>query len=252
MSLMSAKQRHELKYEISPHDAFVLSQRLGMLFPRDGHAGPDGRYVVRSLYFDTPFDDALREKSEGFTARAKWRLRTYGTAKIEEHEPGRTVRLEKKVKRDGAGSKHAAWITPSDALRLCGRNAPAAQGPATGADRSAPPGVSGGDENPVLAEFRQAKVVHGLRPCVVVAYEREAFLCAPGNVRVTIDSRLRSSPHPASFFDPARLFTPYAPDTVVLEVKFDDFLPDVVRDAVRVPSAVRTAHSKYALGRRFE
>ena len=89
------KQRHELKFELPPHDALLLANRLGMLFPRDEHAGPDGRYTVRSLYFDTPFDDALREKHEGFTSRAKWRMRAYGTEPIAMDGAERVIRLEK-------------------------------------------------------------------------------------------------------------------------------------------------------------
>ena len=52
--------RHEVKHQISPQEDLVLASRLGKLFPRDGHAGPDGSYRVTSLYFDTPYDTALR------------------------------------------------------------------------------------------------------------------------------------------------------------------------------------------------
>ena len=238
--------RRELKYEIPAHEAPVLARRLGMLFPRDGHAGRDGRYTVRSLYFDTPFDDALREKHEGFTARAKWRLRAYGSAPIPPGGSERSVRLEKKVKRDGLVTKHAAWVSPAEARALAGMRAE----PAEAAHRGVQTEADG--EDPVLTEFRRAGLGCGLAPCVVVAYEREAFTFAPGNVRITIDAHLRSSPHPASFFEPGRLLSPYAPGTVIVEVKYDAFIPDIVRDAVCVPGAVRVAHSKYALARRYE
>ena len=104
----------------------------------------------------------------------------------------------------------------------------------------------------MLEEFKAAQRVLGLRPCVVVAYEREAFTFEPGNVRITLDARMRSCRHPESFFDPSRLLAPYAPGAVVLEMKYDAYLPDIVRDAIQVPDAVRVAHSKYALARRFE
>lgn len=242
--------RRELKYEIPAHEAPVLARRLGMLFPRDGHAGRDGRYTVRSLYFDTPFDDALREKHEGFTARTKWRLRAYGSAPIPPGGSERSVRLEKKVKRDGLVTKHTAWVTPAEARFLAGMRAEPASAPGEAPCRGARTGAGG--EDPVLAEFRRAGLGCGLVPCVVVAYEREAFTFAPGNVRITIDAHLRSSPHPASFFEPGRLLSPYAPGTVIVEVKYDAFIPDIVRDAVRMPGAVRVAHSKYALARRWE
>lgn len=242
--------RRELKYEIPAHEAPVLARRLGMLFPRDGHAGRDGRYTVRSLYFDTPFDDALREKHEGFTARTKWRLRAYGSAPIPPGGSERSVRLEKKVKRDGLVTKHAAWVSPAEARALAGMRAEPAAAPGEAAIRAAR--AEADEEDPVLTEFRRAGLGCGLAPCVVVAYEREAFTFAPGNVRITIDAHLRSSPHPASFFEPGRLLSPYAPGTVIVEVKYDAFIPDIVRDAVCVPGAVRVAHSKYALARRYE
>lgn len=247
--------RQELKFELSPHEALLLAQRLGMLFPRDGHAGPDGRYTVRSLYFDTPFDDGLRDKHEGFTSRAKWRMRAYGTSPLATNDAVHVVRLEKKVKRNGAGSKHAAWLTPREAHDLVIASHGGLQGreSGNGGDSAASPTPPEGDsENPVLEEFKLARRILGLRPCVVVAYEREAYAFAPGNVRITLDSRMRSSKHPESFFDPGQLLIPYAPGTVVLEVKYDAYLPDIVRDAICAPGAVRVAHSKYALARRFE
>ena len=102
------KQRHELKFELPPHEALLLAKRLGMLFPRDEHAGPDGRYTVRSLYFDTPFDDALREKHEGFTSRAKWRMRAYGTEARFMAHPARSPKPCDTGPRHTAGAERAA------------------------------------------------------------------------------------------------------------------------------------------------
>lgn len=70
--------RHEVKHQLSPQEDLVLASRLRKLFPRDGHAGPDGSYRVTSLYFDTPYDTALREKLDGVDRREKFRLRYYG------------------------------------------------------------------------------------------------------------------------------------------------------------------------------
>lgn len=247
------KQRHELKFELPPHEALLLAKRLGMLFPRDEHAGPDGRYTVRSLYFDTPFDDALREKHEGFTSRAKWRMRAYGTEPLATDGAERVIRLEKKVKRNGAGSKHASWLTPREArsLAIPSQGTPREQ-KGQHEHRLSPAPDREASNDPVLEEFKAGQRVLGLRPCVVVTYEREAFTFEPGNVRITLDARMRSCKHPESFFDPSRLLAPYAPGAVVLEVKYDAYLPDIVRDAIQVPGAVRVAHSKYALARRFE
>ena len=57
--------RHELKHRINLREDLVLSQRLKKLFAHDKNAGPGGTYRVTSLYFDTPYDSALREKIDG-------------------------------------------------------------------------------------------------------------------------------------------------------------------------------------------
>ena len=70
--------RHELKHQINLREDLVLSQRLKKLFAHDKNAGPGGTYRVTSLYFDTPYDTALREKLDGVDRREKFRLRYYG------------------------------------------------------------------------------------------------------------------------------------------------------------------------------
>ncbi len=196
------KQRHELKFELPPHEALLLAKRLGMLFPRDEHAGPDGRYTVRSLYFDTPFDDALREKHEGFTARAKWRMRAYGTEPLATDGAERVIRLEKKVKRNStARSTLTAHPREARSLAIASQGTPREQKGRHEHSLSPAPDREASND-PVLEEFEAAQRVLGLRPCVVVAYEREAFTFEPGNVRITLDARMRSCRHPESFFDP--------------------------------------------------
>ncbi len=68
--------RHEWKIEISAADLFALRSRLSVLMEPDGHA-VNGRYLIRSLYFDTPTDKALREKIDGVDRREKFRIRYY-------------------------------------------------------------------------------------------------------------------------------------------------------------------------------
>ena len=74
--------RHEEKHQVNLREALVLSQRLGTLFPRDPHAGPEGVYRVVSLYFNDPYDTALRQKLDGVNRREKFRLRYYGEAPV--------------------------------------------------------------------------------------------------------------------------------------------------------------------------
>lgn len=222
--------RHELKYLISPIDAHVLARRFSMLFARDRHAGVDGSYVVRSLYFDTPDDLLLRMSKDGMSRREKWRLRTYG-------DECRVFRLEKKAKCAGASEKSSCQITPDEARAIVSDVGPV---PWNFCDR------------PVLKEFRHRQVSNLLRPVSVIAYRREAFTYALGNVRLTLDSHVASSTDAQAIINPALPLVPVAPGSVILEVKYDAFIPDIVRHAIETPGAQRVAWSKYVWGRHLE
>ena len=146
------KLRHEEKHQISPQEALVLSRRLEKLFPRDPHAGPEGSYRVVSLYFDTPDDQALRQKLDGVNRREKFRLRYYG------ENPG-FFKLEKKFKLQDLCGKRTARLSREEGERLLR------------GDFSFLPDR----EEDVLREF-YAKLRRGLAPKTVVRYDRQAIL----------------------------------------------------------------------------
>lgn len=218
--------RHEEKHQVNLREALVLSRRLEKLFPRDPHAGPEGSYQVVSLYYDDPYDTALRQKLDGVNRREKFRLRYYGK------EPA-FFKLEKKYKVKGLCGKGSCRLSREEGERLLR-----------------------GDfafllekEEPLAREF-YAKLRRGLAPKTVVRYTREAFLYAPGNVRVTLDGDIRAGA-PERFLIPQKLL-PALGGLAVVEVKYDAFLPEIVKLAVQVPNRQGTACSKYALCRRYD
>ena len=220
--------RHEYKHQLSPQEELVLVQRLRKLFPHDANAGPEGSYRITSLYFDTPYDAALREKLDGVDRREKFRLRYYG-----EHPAW--VKLEKKYKVNGLCGKRSARLSREEAeTLLAGEYAFLLE-----------------REEPLLREL-YSKLRAGLAPRTVVCYDREAFIYAPGNVRVTLDRCLRTLQNPLDFLTPAAFPLKPMDGLTVLEVKYDAFLPDIVRLAVQVPGRRAAACSKYALCRRFD
>lgn len=221
--------RHEWKHQINPQEDLVLSQRLGKLFPRDGNAGPDGAYRVTSLYFDTPYDSALREKLDGVNRREKFRLRYYGSDLS-------FLRLEKKYKVNGLCGKRSARLTQEQAERLL--------------DGDARFLLDAGDT--LLLELYSKIQGQGLRPKTIVRYDREAFLYAPGNVRITLDRDIRTGLGSVDFLNPGVFCVRAAGPGTVLEVKYDAFLPEIVRMAVQVPGRQAAACSKYALCRRLD
>lgn len=221
--------RHEWKHQINPQEDLVLSQRLGKLFPRDANAGPDGAYQVTSLYFDTPYDSALREKLDGVNRREKFRLRYYGTDLS-------FLRLEKKYKVNGLCGKRSARLTREQAERLLSGDARFL--------------LDTGDA--LLLELYSKIQGQGLRPKTIVRYDREAFLYAPGNVRITLDRDIRTGLGSVDFLNPGVFCVRAAGPGTVLEVKYDAFLPEIVRMAVQVPGRRAAACSKYALCRRLD
>ena len=181
-----------------------------------------GSYRVRSLYFDTPEDKALREKIDGVNRREKFRIRYYnGDASL--------IRLEKKSRRDGLGTKATAQLSAAEAQNL----------------------VDGrldwmlGSGRPLVQELYHKMRVQGLRPRTIVDYTREPFVYAPGNVRVTLDYDIRTGVGCAGFLNPGCVTIP-AGDASILEVKWDAFLPDIIRAAVQLEGRRAAAFSKYA------
>ena len=225
----SLRLRHESKHQISPQEDLVLAGRLRRLFPHDAHAGTDGTYRVTSLYFDTPYDAALREKLDRVDRREKFRLRYYG-------ERPAWLKLEKKYKIDGLCGKRSARLSLDEAERLLAGDW----------------GFLLERGEPLLRELYSKLLGTGLRPRTVVCYDREAFTYAPGNVRVTLDRNIRTGLNWQNFLRPERFPLKHLEGLTVLEVKYDAFLPEPVRLAVQVPGRRAGACSKYALCRRFD
>ena len=218
--------RHEWKHEISVSDMIAIRQRMRAIAKPDPHA-LDGKYRIRSLYFDNLADKALREKIDGVNCREKFRIRYY-------NEDVSFIRLEKKSKRNGLGSKESAVLSAEEAQAI----------------------VDGGDLNwmldsgrPLLQELYTKMTVQGLRPKTIVDYIREPFLYAPGNVRVTLDYDIRTGLGCTDFLNPNAITVPAGDAPIILEVKWDEYLPSVIRDAVQLGGRRTAAFSKYAICR---
>ena len=228
-SLKEVTLRHEFKHQISPGEDLVLSQRLRKLFPHDKYAGPGGSYRITSLYFDTPYDSAYKEKLDGVDNREKFRLRYYGTDTS-------FIRLEKKFKRKGLCGKRSASLIQDQAEKIL-------RGDYEFLLKSA---------DPLLIELYSKIRGKGLRPKTIVRYDREAFVYAPGNVRITLDRNLYTGLGSIDFLNTELKGIKAMDASRVLEVKYDEFLPELVRMAVQVPGRQAGACSKYALCRRFD
>ena len=214
--------RHEWKHELNRHDLLSLRPRLQAVMEPDPHAR-DGKYEIRSLYFDNLSDKALREKIDGVNRREKFRIRMYN------RDPS-VIHLEKKSKLNGLGTKYSADLTAEEVRRLLD------------GDLDWMPGSG----RPLVQELCCRMRDQGLRPRTIVDYTREPFIYAPGNVRVTFDYDIRTGLSSTDFLDPDCPTIPAGDAPILMEVKWDAYLPSIIRDIVQIPGRHASAFSKYA------
>ena len=222
------KYRHEWKHEISYMDILTLRSRLSAVAKRDAHT-IDGKYFIRSLYFDNASDKALREKIDGVNKREKFRIRFYN------HDTS-VIHLEKKSKINGLGVKVSTPLTAQQAQSI----------------------VDGNYEwmiksnEPLINELYTKIMTQGLRPKTIVDYTREPFVFPAGNVRVTLDYNIRTGLRCTDFLNPDCVTIPAGNAPIILEIKWDEYLPDIIRDIVQIPSCRSGAFSKYATCRIYD
>lgn len=219
--------RHEYKFRLSQGEYLALRSRLRAILRHDPHVGPTGEYAIRSVYLDNADDKALREKLDGVDRREKFRIRWYnGDLSY--------IVLEKKAKLHGLCSKSGCVITKEEAARLFAGDSSWLK--------------NSGSET--ARELAAKMELQGLRPRTVVDYLREPFVFPPGNVRVTLDREIRGANFRPDILERSVFTVPSGGD-VLLEVKYDHFLPDLIRDLVQIDSRGAGAFSKYAAARGY-
>ena len=225
---MDLQYRHEWKHEISWTDLLSIRTRLRTFAQSDPHA-IDGRYLIRSLYFDNLQDKALREKIDGVNRREKFRIRCYnGDTSL--------IHLEKKSKLNGLGTKCSALLTKESVQKIIDGE------------------VNWMLDSPdhLIRELYCKMRYQGLQPKTIVDYTREPFIYRPGNVRVTFDYNIRTGLSCTDFLNPDCVTIPAGEPVIILEVKWDGYLPSIIRDAVQTPGRRVTAFSKYAQCRIYD
>ncbi len=219
--------RHELKYSIDFLQYQILRKKLSLVLKPDPHAGPNGTYHVRSIYFDDFKNSALFDKQAGVAHRKKYRIRIYNYS-------DECIKFERKTKNNQYLHKDWAKITRKQAEKMIL------------GDFS----FLANTDNPLLHEVYLESRCNLLRPVVTVDYLREAYVHPVGNVRITFDMKLHTN------LGKLALFEKTAPTMgvdekcgIILEIKFDDVLPLHIRGLF--PSTIRpqSANGKFAICR---
>ena len=220
-----AVDRHEEKFLLSPGEAVYTQKLLDALLRRDRYSAT-GAYYIRSLYFDTPGDDDYVDKVLGVSDRRKVRLRIYDTDTPR-------VRLELKEKSGSYSHKTGLWLTREEAEVLIGGDASPLLRQDTAAARRA------------WTEFARTP----RRPVALIDYERTAWTMPVERVRITLDSRVRAAKSSALFDPHVPMLGVHSGEAVILEVKYDRYLPGYVRQALSTVGGQGMSISKYAAAR---
>ncbi|MGM9626169.1 MAG: polyphosphate polymerase domain-containing protein [Eubacteriales bacterium] len=231
--MQQTQYRHELKYRITPMQKALLERRLGAVMQTDANARPDGTYFIRSLYFDTLQDKALKEKTSGVPYREKFRIRYYNL------DPA-FIRLEKKSKVNRLTEKESAPLTQTQCEEIL-------HGNFTALLKS---------ESPLLQEFYAKTRFLGMVPRTVVDYTRRTFVCPIAETRVTFDYNIHTGIRAVDFLNPALPTVPCDAAeegaVCVLEVKYNGFLPDHIAAVLQTDNIRLVPFSKYEISRRYD
>ena len=221
--------RHEFKYEINSNQLEILKFRLPSIMKSDAHTNENGFYQIRSLYFDDYYNSCYYENENGTDPREKFRIRIYnGSSSF--------IKFEQKRKEHGKTFKSSCLVTKEQVEQIIDGK-----------------GITWDDNmNELLKKLYILQETKGMLPKVIVEYDRIPFVYKEGNVRATLDLDIRTSTDIESFLEPdinCRLIMPEGKD--LLEVKYDEFLPDFINQTLQLNSLRQTTFSKYYLCRKF-
>lgn len=221
--------RHELKYMINPGNAQIIKTRLKSVCNTDANANETGGYKVSSLYFDDFCDSAINDNLQGSIKRKKFRIRIYDGKES-------LIKLEKKIKNNKGGKKLSTLLTKNQYDKIIHGNY----------------NFMKNSTDEVIRDFYTYLKTRLLQPKVIVEYDREAYVYAPGDVRITFDSNIRSSVNNIDLLDQDNVLAPItrARDTI-MEVKYTGFLPTHIKKMIQLGSGSQQAFSKYVACRSF-
>lgn len=225
--LDNKKYRNELKYYITDIQKKIIMSKLECVIPRDPNTREDGTYFIRSLYFDNHLNTSYNQVLDGISRREKYRIRYY-------NDDSSYIKLEKKYKINGMTNKASCRVTKEQVMDIIHNK-----------------NIEISKDNPkLLNEFYVKIISEGYRPAVIVDYERIPYIYTAGNVRITLDGNISVSYNFEEMFNNNVEKLPILEKNLsILEVKYDEFLPDHIRWMLQLNELQRTSYSKYLNGR---
>lgn len=229
--------RHEYKFMITIPQSIILQERISTLMKRDSYGDERGSYEIRSVYFDDKQNSCYLQNEAGTDPRAKYRIRCYNAS-------DQRIVLEKKIKQNGMNKKLQQDLTKE---QYCMLVTDSLENHQIGLPESFH------REPPLVQELLLRRQTQFMVPKIIVAYERVPFVEKVGNVRVTFDQGISSSKDFARFFQEDLHKRPIMPvGKTLMEIKFDEFIPGYIKEALEVGKLSQSTFSKYYLCRRHE
>ena len=221
-------KRTEHKFIIDQKECLRLKSIFGQIMPKDKYCVSKDGYEIRTLYFDTVGDRCCAEKEDGLRFHEKIRIRIYGIS-------DKVIKLESKKKDGEAQVKRSMKIDREMCEELIKKNY----------------SVLLKSSEPMAAYFYR-KLSDGMLPKVIIQYQRFSYCLNVNNIRITFDSNIRATESCFDLFKENLLTHPVTPyNIVILEVKFNGFLLDYIKKALRNVNTLPSSFSKYFNGRQF-
>ncbi len=221
---MDKKYRHELKFILNKTQAEILKYRLSLIMDVDSNS-IDNKYYIRSLYFDDVYSSAYYEKVDGLEKREKYRIRLYNF-------DDSLIRLERKEKNRDLTHKEQVIISKEECANIL-------NGEYDLIDIK---------KNKLLEEFILKVKLNDIKPDVIVDYDRLAYVYPVEEVRITFDENIKSGRFNYNLFDKeVYLYDAIEKNEVVLEVKFNNYIPKHIVKVIETIPSIRLAVSKFAL-----
>ena len=222
--------RSELKHYINYQDYLIIKSKISNFLTLDKNVYKDSfEYKIRSIYFDNFNNKVLEEKLLGLNKRDKFRIRLY-------NDDDSFIRLEKKSKINGLCKKISEPITKDEVLKIINNDIE----------------FLIKSQKQLFQDLYIKMKTEFLKPKTIVDYEREAYIYKVGNVRITFDKNLRTGIVSNDIFNKELCtISPIDKDYTILEVKYDEFLPEFILDLIQLGERSKTSISKYALCRMY-
>lgn len=226
MPKFEERLRYENKYIVTGGQAELLKCHIEGLCVQDAFSGGQGEYKIRSLYFDDYKGNSYRDNEIGIEPRSKFRLRFY-------NDNPDIIFLEQKMKISGKIYKERTQVTADFYNLLVGDKWEKADYPTSDA---------------LLNRFWTAYHTRGLKPRIIIEYDREPFVCPEGDVRITLDKGIAFSDEVENYLRKDLFLQPIMKTGgELLEMKYQNFIPDFLYQGIQLRQLQQYTFSKFYL-----